>query len=307
MKSKKWLILLASLGVILLSSSIGATRSSFVDLESSTGNDFQAWTSTRLVQTTEQDFDSGVLDKVQVLGTGEPADVELSTTSHWYDTDWSYRKKITIDCTKIEATLADFPVLIHIDDSESDFWNHCSSETEIVFTQSDGTSKVEREVEKFDHRNDDLFAWVKIDRLSGINDTEMYIYYGNDSASKANDDDTWNGDFEGVWHLDETSGTHYDATANSNDGTPNGGVTQDAVGQIDGADEFAGDDDWVDCGEGSGSLDFGTGDFTLEAWVKTTQTNTRYILSKFHPNAIPFVGYVLQINWSEPLRLDTMG
>lgn len=41
---KRWLILLASLGVILLASSVGVTRASFLDLESSSGNQFIAGT-----------------------------------------------------------------------------------------------------------------------------------------------------------------------------------------------------------------------------------------------------------------------
>lgn len=36
-----------------------------------------------------------------------------------------------------------------------------------------------------------------------------------------------------MWHLNETSGTHEDSTSNANDGSPQGGVTQNATGQID--------------------------------------------------------------------------
>ncbi len=62
MKGKKWLVVLISLAVVLLASSVGITRSSFVDLESSTGNTFQAWNSTAWVQTSQADFENGVLD-----------------------------------------------------------------------------------------------------------------------------------------------------------------------------------------------------------------------------------------------------
>ncbi len=76
MKSKKWLILLASLGVILLASSVGITRSSSVDLENSTGNAFEAWASTQWVQTTRAEFEAGVLNNIDT--SSSPGDVILA-------------------------------------------------------------------------------------------------------------------------------------------------------------------------------------------------------------------------------------
>ena len=77
MKGKKWLILLASLAVVLLASLPGVTRSSFVDLENSSGNSFQAWASTLWQQTTQSDFESGV--PIDVDTSSSPGDVKLAT------------------------------------------------------------------------------------------------------------------------------------------------------------------------------------------------------------------------------------
>ncbi|GAH72397.1 unnamed protein product, partial [marine sediment metagenome] len=95
MRSKKWFILLASLALVLLASSVGVTRSSFVDLESSTGNAFQAWTSTQWVQTTQQDFEAGVLTNtvdVQIGANNRDAwdDVSSGSLNQCYfgDADW---------------------------------------------------------------------------------------------------------------------------------------------------------------------------------------------------------------------------
>ena len=79
MKGKKWFILLVSLAVVLLASSIGVTHSSFVDPESSTGNAFQAWASTLWVQTTQGDFEAGVLNSVDT--SSSPGDVKLAASS----------------------------------------------------------------------------------------------------------------------------------------------------------------------------------------------------------------------------------
>jgi len=74
MRGKKWFILLASLALVLLASSVGVTRSSFVDLEGSTGNTFQAWTSRQWTQTTEDDFNAGVLYQTVDVQVGADAD-----------------------------------------------------------------------------------------------------------------------------------------------------------------------------------------------------------------------------------------
>ena len=317
MRSKRWLILLASLAVALLSSNVGETRSSLIDLENSSGNSFEAWTSLLWQQTTQSDFEVGVLNNVDTSSsTGDvmlEIDLQEVTTSigsekSWY-ADWSYRKKITIKSSQIEADLDDFPVLINTTDRD---FEHITKDDggDIRVTQADGTTEIPREVEKFVKKTGELVLWTKVN-VKSDSDVDIYIYYGNPDASEPAPDSNygsekvWDDDFKMVQHLQESPNDaekgHLDSTSSDNDGTPmnfqdGGGGSTDATGKIGGADNFAGDDDWVNCGEGGGTLDFGTGDFTLEAWVKTTEPNTRYIISKFHPNAIPFKGYVLQIN-----------
>ena len=70
------------------------------------------------------------------------------------------------------------------------------------------------------------------------------------------------------WPLNEGGGTTTaDASGNGNDGALNA-PTWDS-GKFGGALSFDGVDDFVDCGNSS-TLDFGTGDFTISAWIKTT-------------------------------------
>jgi hypothetical protein len=95
------------------------------------------------------------------------------------------------------------------------------------------------------------------------------MYYGNATCeSQENVEAVWDDNFKMVQHLNETTGTHYDSTANGNDGTPEGELTQDIIGKIGGADGFGGrySGDVVNCGNKS-SLDI-PGNITIEAWVK---------------------------------------
>ncbi len=75
----------------------------------------------------------------------------------------------------------------------------------------------------------------------------------------------------GVWDFNEGSGTTAkDMSGNENDGTIiNGaGWTSDTPNNALGnALDFDGTDDYVDCGEGGGDFDFGTGNFTISAWI----------------------------------------
>ena len=68
--------------------------------------------------------------------------------------------------------------------------------------------------------------------------------------------------------LDEGGGaTAYDLSGNGNDGTL-GGDPQWMAGKIGDALDFDGDD-YVDAGNSS-TLDFGTNNWTVTAWAKTT-------------------------------------
>jgi len=177
--------------------------------------------------------------------------------------DFSYRKAIEIDNTKVAGDLTNFPVLISMtdDDLRDDAQD---TGNDIMFTDS-SLNPLAHEIEYFNGTTGELQAWVKVTSLSSAS-TTIYMYYGNATCgSQENVADVWDSHFKMVQHLNETTGTHYDSTVNDNDGAPTG-VTQTAIGQIDGADDFDGTNDYVNCGSET-SLDI-TGDITIETWAK---------------------------------------
>jgi hypothetical protein len=106
MRNIRWLILLASLGAILLASSVGAIMALLVDLESCAGNSFQAWASNTWVQTTEDDFNAGVLNQVNTSSSAGDVLLSLippptlissdnSEVSTSGDTEWHLVKTLT--------------------------------------------------------------------------------------------------------------------------------------------------------------------------------------------------------------------
>ena len=90
----------------------------------------------------------------------------------------------------------------------------------------------------------------------------------------------------GYWRLGEASGiTAFDETVNGNPGTYLQAVTLGVPGalatELNSAARFDGGSGRVSVTDpASGALDVGTGDFTVEAWVKTTLNGERAIVSK---------------------------
>jgi len=224
----------------------------------------------------------------------------------WYDAAWAYRKKITIDSTKVSATLADFPVLINLT-SDGDLASHAQDDgDDILFTASDGVSKLNHEIEKFVDSTGELVAWVKVPSLSSSVDTDIYMYYGHSGAgNQQNATFVWDSNYKMVQHLQETTGgtnAIKDSTSNTNHGTDNNTPTLGAAGKIDGAIGFDGTDDYVHHGD-KADLEFGAGvDFTIEAWIKTSDTGVRKGIVGKRSAAGTWVGYEVEITDGNIIR-----
>jgi len=140
----------------------------------------------------------------------------------WYNTQWIYRKKLTIDNSAISENLINFPVLVHLNDTTID-WTHLQNDgTDIRFTDSDGETLLNYEIETWNDTND-AWIWVNIPQIDAGSITDsFYMYYNNSGASDGqNIEDTWNSNYEMVQHLQEnTNSTCVDSTNNNFDGTP---------------------------------------------------------------------------------------
>ena len=180
-----------------------------------------------------------------------------------------YRKTITIDHTKVSATLSNFPFMVSIA-NDNDLKNHVSSPSgyDIVFIGSSGTL-LDHEMEKWDGATGTLVAWVRIPSLSSTSDTVISMLYGNTgvTTSQENRTSVWDSNFVGVWHLPNGSTlTANDSTGNGNNGT-NYGATG-AAGKIDGAGSFDGTNDYISFNQSALENVFASGSpWTISLWV----------------------------------------
>ncbi|MFW9866561.1 MAG: DUF2341 domain-containing protein, partial [Candidatus Thorarchaeota archaeon] len=189
--------------------------------------------------------------------------------------DGKYYKKITIDGAKVEGTLTNFPMLVSFTDS--DLINKTQPDGgDIYFTKANQITKLAHEIEYFNSTTGELIAWIKIPTLSGSKDTIIYMYYGNQFCpNHQNPKVVWDSSYQGVYHLQETSGSHYDSTTYDRDGT-NYGSTQDVAGKIGKANSFDGTDDYIDITGWKGIG--GSTKRTITAWIKSSFTDTQGIV-----------------------------
>ncbi|MFA5103131.1 MAG: DUF2341 domain-containing protein, partial [Candidatus Thermoplasmatota archaeon] len=193
------------------------------------------------------------------------------TLGVWWDPSWPLRREIIIDNTQVVGSHVNFPLLVKTSPGDPIQEQAQADGDDIVFTDYLG-NQLSHEIEHYDGTTGELIVWVNIPVLSSTELTILYLYYGNPSCgSQQNPAGTWNTNYLMVQHLHETTGTHYDATVNNNDGTPVGGVLQNTSGAINGGDAFDGVDDYIDL---AGTTQLNTRDVTVSAWMRTIKDTT---------------------------------
>jgi len=209
-------------------------------------------------------------------------EVKLTAQAGWYNSSWKYRRKITIDnrTSTLGVTseaLINFPALVTLNASRVDYTNTQNAGQDIRFTDSDGTTLLSYEIEKWDEAANS-YVWVKVPQIDINSNTDyIYMYYGNTGASDGSSpSNVWNSNFKGVWHLNETSGlSSTDSTSNANVGTKLSASEPNPTtsGQIGGAQTFDGNNDYIQTGTSS-TLN-PTSAMTVDAWIYISN-NTNY-------------------------------
>lgn len=195
--------------------------------------------------------------------------VFASTPAHAADfSAWGYRQKITFEGYTKSQTLTNFPALVVLPDSVTDYLAHTNG-YELRFAASNGTTELNYEVEQWAPTTNS-FVWIQVDRIFGTN-SYIWAYYGNVSVTSSvsaytTNGATWTNGYKAVWHMGQT-GLRTDS-AGSYDGTVVANVTSTTNAKAGKADYFNG----TGSGYGaSGGINCGnvsvTGDQTIELWL----------------------------------------
>lgn len=215
----------------------------------------------------------------------------------WYNQLWLYRRKISIDHTKVSSTQTNFPVLINTTLPAAKVQ---ASGNDILFTAADGTTKLSHEIESYNSTTGALIAWVKVPTLSSTQDTLLHIYYGNSAAANQQSaTSVWDANYKAVQHLKETGAcplTFTDSTSTGVNGSCIGTPTA-TTGQIGGGWATSATDNVIDLGNNANL--FFSGSFTISAWIKATggDATTRYFIGDYN-SAGNQSSYALRVNTS---------
>ena len=242
----------------------------------------------------------GLLDPMFVSKGGTKigkTTTSTDTTPGWYSAsgnNWSYRKKITIDKNKVSGTSnhSNFPLLVSrtdLDFKHTSFGGNVASSSagttggggDFVFTSSDGTTKLDHEIEKYASSSGELISWVEVPTLSVSADTILYVYYGGPSSGATNQNVTgvWDANYKGVWHMKENPAVSNcstfevcDSTSNTQNGDSNGSMTAgDQVNSKIGFGlDFDGSNDYISIGD----LSAITPPYTVSLWFNTASISS---------------------------------
>ena len=209
----------------------------------------------------------------------------------WYNASWDYRVKVTVDKTKLGgADQTNYPVYVDLSNLPAGFFTNVKSDgTDIVVTNSDGTTKLKRELVSITVASSIGELYFKGTCSSSAN-TDFYIYYGNAAGAETNDTDTWDSNYVLVCHMNDNpdSSTVQDSTGNNNDGTKvDPAQPTEATGKI-GKGQQGYDASHPITFVDSASLDI-AGDITLEIWHNGTHPTNDYLV--FKSSSYDFIEY----------------
>ena len=231
------------------------------------------------------------------------------------DMTFSYRNKITILDSQVEGTAnyADFPVLVsliddnlkHVDNAghvaNPDGWDIILRADSAAVCNEPAPCDLDHEIESYDPVTGTLVSWVRVPILFWDAPTEIYIHYGNDciTAAQERPASVWVGNYAGVWHMkEEVAGTgtldaYEDSTSYGNHGDDQISATGQ-TGKIGAGQEFDGVDDFIDCGADS-SLDI-TQEITMSAWIYMTEVPRNNEWYMLHWKGESYSTYISSLN-----------
>jgi biopolymer transport protein ExbB len=200
----------------------------------------------------------------------------------WWQTDWSYRKQISIDTTpkgaNISQAVGRVPVLVRLHTGNFSFSDAQDNGNDLRFVGTDDKTPLPFHIEQFDPLLGVAAIWVDIPDFPAGSVKQIWLYYANKKAPPGGDAaGTFDADYTLVYHFDGDAGAppkDKTAYANNAQNAPAGIDTGAIIGK--GA-RFAGAGPITVPASPSLAISPG-GSFTFSAWVKTEAPGPRQVL-----------------------------
>jgi biopolymer transport protein ExbB len=140
----------------------------------------------------------------------------------WWQSDWSYRKQITIDTSPKGGNIAQsagrVPLLIRLHSGNFHFGDAQDNGNDIRFVASDDKTPLAFHIESFDPLLGVATIWVDVPQFPASATKDIWLYYGNKKATPGGDAAaTFDSNYTLVYHFDDASGAPaHDKTAYAN-------------------------------------------------------------------------------------------
>jgi hypothetical protein len=178
-----------------------------------------------------------------IAGANQGIQLTVNPPQDWWDEDYQFRTKFTVDHTKIGADITDFRLCVILTSSNFQFSEARQDGFDIRVIADDNETRLEHDLVYFNQSGEYAYLFCVVPLISSTIDTDIFVYYGKSLATDVSNKLTvWPASiYIMVLTLDEANGTFYDRSANGNDATNNG--TLGVSGKLNGARAFDGTND----------------------------------------------------------------
>lgn len=226
------------------------------------------------------------------FSTTYPDALDLVENSNWTANN---RLVLNVSSLSLSGDLTDVPVpltesIFSTTTKDAVFAAAKSDGSDVRFsTDIDGKIRLAHELVAWDNTGKTMEIHLKINSLDVDADNTIYMHYGNSGASALNENEAfgkhqvWGENWEGVWHMQEASGTRYDSSKNSNDLTDNNTVTaQTGKIGLNSAQFTRANSESLTISDNA-SLSMGNEDFMIMSWMYfDSKSNFMDMVSKWN-------------------------
>jgi len=143
----------------------------------------------------------------------------------WWNDDWSYRKKITVNAGPQGGALTEdvmrAPILVRLHDGNFQFADAKDDGSDLRFVAADDTTPLKFHIDTYDSLLGIALVWVDVPAIRAGAAADIWLYYGNTKADAnapagADPRGTYDNDQTLVYHFGETNAPPRDTTAFNN-------------------------------------------------------------------------------------------
>src|SRR5262245_61310147 len=129
-----------------------------------------------------------VKSRVRLLLLGLLLALLPSLAQAWWNEDWAFRKKLTLNTTATGAAtqeaLTDFPLLVRLHTGNFAFLDAKEDGGDLRFVAGDDKTPLKYSIELWDPLNELALIWVRVPQVPGNSQAQfLWLYYGNPKAA----------------------------------------------------------------------------------------------------------------------------